>query len=226
VLGAWQFAAETFAVHTHEVEQHAPGTQRVGPHVPPQMKVSGDAQVPTFRASRQPPEARQQAPRQGAGEQVAVEKNTFGETHDRAVMPVVQTHEGVQHAPAHGLGVQEVLQRKVKPEARHWMIVAFATHAPVALVQQAPVHVVLEQVTPGWKVPVQLVLVVFVQTHELLQQEPLTAHGFGEHEPLQMKLELAPVHVAEVAPVVQAPVSELQHTPGHGLGEQELDGPW
>jgi hypothetical protein len=34
------------------------------------------------------------------------------------------------------------------------------------------------------------------------------------------------VHEAGVAPVVQAHVLRLQHTPAHGEGEQVLDGPW
>jgi hypothetical protein len=33
------------------------------------------------------------------------------------------------------------------------------------------------------------------------------------------------VHVALVALVVHAHVEALQHTPGHGLGVQTLDGP-
>lgn len=206
------------------VLQHAPGVQSCALQVPPQMKTSGATQVPTLRASRHVPFARQHAPRHGAGEQVAVEKKMRGATQLAAVSPVVQTHEVVQQAPAHGLGVHEVLQRKVKPEARQEMIVALATHAPVALVQHAPVQVVAVHVTPGWKAPVQLVLVVLVQKHWLLQHAPLMMQGEGVQVPLQKKV-FGVVQVALVAPVVHAPVMVLQHTPGQGLGVHELDGP-
>jgi hypothetical protein len=38
-------------------------------------------------------------------------------------------------------------------------------------------------------------------------------------------VKLVPVQVADVAPVVQAQVLRLQHTPGHGFGEHVLEGP-
>jgi hypothetical protein len=224
VLGAVQLEESTPALQVHVVVQHAPGPHGFGLHEPPQMKVLGAAQVPTFVPLVHAPCVLQQTPMHGAGEQVAVGKKILGDVHVAAVSPVVQAHVAVQQAPAHGLGVHAVLQRKVKPEARQLRMVTFAAHTPVALVQQAPVQVVVVQVTPGWKVlgGAQLAPVVLVQAHELLQHAPVQGLGLQEVPP-QMKV-LGEVQDPAVEFSWHAPAA-VQQMPGQGLGEQELPGP-
>jgi hypothetical protein len=64
----------------------------------------------------------------------------LGEVQFTSVAGLVQAHVTLeQHAPWHGLGVQEPLQKKVTPAPAHAPAVDVA-HAPVATVQQTPGH--------------------------------------------------------------------------------------